>query len=196
MSSILRKNFSKYTSVTDLVEIQSASYYDSVADETFLFPFTYSNGVLDIALIDNFEADMIDSSGNSPGESEPSYKVRLLGGTGVVTSVGTNFQNYIYSWRSRYYNASGFVVDLDVNTSSPIRVFRPATVTRVQMVGVTQTDAYEVSSTPPSGSNYTIGSPANNYRSVWVFESPLTVIYKDSSNVDQYITLHSKFDED
>jgi hypothetical protein len=174
--------------VTEFVEIQSPCYNDNSIGKVILFPFTYSNGVLDIALIDNFQARMITLSGRSP-DNQPDYLVKLLGGTGVVTSIGDNFKNYIRSWKTEDISLTDIVVD------SPITVFKPATVTRVQMCGISTNDAYEESSVPPSN-NYTIGSPANNYRSVWVFDTPLTISYKNAGNQDRYITLYSKFDED
>ena len=189
MSSILRKNFTKHTSVTEFVEIQSATYDDNIVGENLLFPFTYSNGVLDIALIDNFEARMITLSGRDPS-TDPMYKVKLLGGTGVVTTIGNNFKNYIRAWKTEDISLTDIVVD------SPITVFKPATVTRVQMVGIINDGGpYEESSVPPSY-NYTIGSPANNYRSVWVFDTPLTISYKNEGDQDRYITFFSRLYED
>ena len=184
MTSILRRNFNKFNTLTKFVGIETPSYCDDDCDVDLPIPFTFSNGVLDIALIDNFEARMINNTGQNPN-NDIDYMASPLGRTGVVTSVGTNFQNYIYAWQND-----------SINTSVPIRVFRPATVTQVQLVEIDPDEVWGISSTPPSGDNYTIGSPANNYRSVWVFQEPLTVIYKDNSNVDQYITLYSKFHED
>jgi hypothetical protein len=183
MSSILRRNFSTHTTLTKFVGIETPSF-DNGSGVDLPFPFTFSNGVLDIALVDNFEAEMITTTGQAPGE-ESDYMASILGRTGIVTSVGTNFQNYIYAWQNG-----------NINTSAPIRVFKPATAIQVQLVGLHPNNVYNISSTPPSGDNYTIGSPANNYRSAWIFKEPLTVIYKDASDVDQYITFRSKFHED
>jgi len=148
-----------------------------------LFPFTYSNGTLDIAFIDEFEAQMVTDTENEP-EDDFSGRVQLAGGLGLVQRLGPNFEAYIRAWRT-------------TDAGTPINIYVHGTVQKVneapqEYLG---NDSYQVSTAPPTSDNYTVGAPVNNYRSTWVFKSPLTFTTVESG-VTQYITFATRIDDD
>jgi hypothetical protein len=70
-----------------------------VLNRVVLFPFSYSNGVLDISYQgNNFEADMV-TTPNIPPEAETDSAIQVLSGPYLVTSLGNNFKAYIRAWR-------------------------------------------------------------------------------------------------
>lgn len=163
--------------------LESPAYYDNVIGRELLFPFTYSNGVLDIQYIDNFEADMVISTGNSPS-TEPDGGAQLLGGTSLVQSLGPKFKEYITAWRNP-------------DSGTPINIYIKGAVQKVQYtldIDV-ESSVVQTSTAPPSGDNFTIGSQVNNFRTTWIFKTPLTFTTVESG-ITQYITFTSKLDED
>ena len=158
-------------------------YYDSELGY-MPFPFTYANGVLDIALIDNFEANMIDDTGNIPqiGDNVDTRLLRLMGGSGLVKSLGPNFIRYIKAWRSS---------TIDAGSSVGIQV--PAVMTKIQSTSVDELstdECFGISSVPPSSDNYVTGNETNNFRTTWIFKTPLTITTVESGET-KYITLSS-----
>lgn len=161
----------------------SGPFYNDSALDWMPFPFTYKNGLLDIALIDNFEADMITSTGKDPqiGSNEDTRLLKLMGGSGLVNSLGPNFIRYIKAWRT----------GMDVGSSVGIHV--PAVMTKIQSSGKNElytSEAYQVSTVAPSGDDFVSGDASNNFRTTWIFKSPLTITIVESG-VTKYITLSS-----
>jgi hypothetical protein len=182
MTSVLRRIATPIRTTTEFHRLETPCFYDGSKDVPF--PFTYSNGVLDIADRNNFNANMISSTGNSPN-TDPDVSVRLLGGSHVVEDLGDNFKAYIRAWRTG---------SIDANSS--IDVYVNGIVQRMQWVDETNMgdNSYEISSTPPSGDAYIQGSYPD-YNSTWFFSKPLTVrIYESTAPV--YITFTTRFDED
>ncbi len=184
MSSILRSTAQILRQPNKFHRLESPCYYDNSLGYTTLFPFIYSNGVLDIQYIDDFEADMVTSTGNSPS-TDPDVSVKLMGGEHLVQALGPNFLSYIRAWRT------------GIDPGTPINIYINGSVQRAQMT----TDnflgdlSYEVSTTPPTSDNYNIGSFTNTYRSTYIFVKPLTITTVESG-VTQYITFATRFDED
>lgn len=166
--------------------VMTPSYDDDATVTTNLlpFPFTYSNGALDIQYIDNFKANMVDTTGNDPLD-EPTDAVQLLGGASLVTSLGDNFKSYVRAWR-----------DATIDVGSPIEIYVNPTVQKIQFTKfVDDSSSWRLTTEPPSGDNYTIGTDLNKYRSTWIFKTPLTFTIVESG-VTKYITFNSQVSED
>jgi hypothetical protein len=183
MSSQLRYYATQPNLAVKFHRLESPCYDDDDLGYVTLFPFTYSNGVLDIEYIDSFEADMVDISGNAPSTG-PDVSVKLLGGTGLVQSLGENFKTYIRAWRNP-----------DVGT--PINVYINGVMQRAQMTteNFLGDDSWEISTTPPSSDDYVIGAGANNFRTTWIFKKPLTITTVEGG-ITRYITFTTRIDED
>ncbi len=182
MSSTMRSFAVPIRTATEFHRIESPSFYNG--SNNVLFPFTYSNGTLDIANKYNFNSEMIDNTGNSPN-TDSDTSVRLMGGNRLVQQLGENFKAYIRAWRNAF-------IDVD----SPIEIFVNGTVQRVQWVNEENMgdSSYAVSTNPPSGDTYTqIGD--GSYNSTWIFNKPLTITTIEGG-VKTYITFASRLDED
>jgi hypothetical protein len=189
MSSILRRTANTKSALTKFTLVDGPSYNDSGLGINILFPFTYSNGVLDINInpaANSFEADMITITGNAPDEDNE-LLVKQMGGIGLVRALGPNFVAYIRAWR----NAT-------IDAGSPVSVYIPGVVTKVQQApssAMADGGVYEVSTDAPPSDEYITGTPANNYLTSWVFKKPLTITTVEGG-VLTYITLRTAFDED
>ncbi len=186
MSSIVRQYAQIKSALTKFTLVDGPSYISSLLGHDMLFPFTWSNGILEINLIDDFQAQMIDISGNAPTD-ECDYAVRQMGGPRVVRAIGDNFKNYIRAWR---YDT--------IDAGSPIDVYIQGVVVKVQLADVNHmTDAgvAEVSTQAPTSDNFTVGESSNNFRTTYCFKQPLTLRIKESG-IDTYITFRTAFDED
>jgi hypothetical protein len=186
MSSIVRQYVQTKNALTKFTLVDGPSYVSETLDHDILFPFTWSNGTLDINLIDDFQAQMIDSSGNAPSD-ECDFIVRQMGGPRIVNAIGENFKNYIRSWRAA-----------TININSAIDVHIPGVVVKVQMADVNHMDDSSVAlvtTSAPSADNFTFGSSANKYRTTYCFKQPLTLRLRESGQTT-YITFRTTFDED
>lgn len=189
MSSVLRRTATTKSALTKFTLVDGPTYFDNGLSQTVLFPFVYSNGVLDLNIntaANTFEADMITSTGNAPGE-DCDLCVKQMGGTGLVRALGPNFVAYIRAWRTA-----------TIDAGSPVSVYIPGVVTKVQQTpasALADGDIYEVSTTAPVSDEYITGNPANNYLTSWVFKKPLTITTIEGG-VTTYITLRTSFDED
>ena len=189
MSSVLRSIAQKKEGITKFIKPESPCYYDSSIDDNRLFPFVYSNGVLDISYDgNNFKSEMVDNTGNSPN-SETTTAVRILSGPRLVTALGENFKAYIRAWR----NGS-----IDVN--SPIEIYIPSQVIRVQEADINNInsdsgDSYRISEAAPIGDNYMSGSAANGYNTTYAFKTPLTFSIKEGG-ITKYITFRTIMDQE
>ena len=179
MTSNLRFYSVKKELPTKPVTLTSA-YYVGADEQYHLFPFTYSNGTLDIALIDNFQQAYIDTSGEKPNSTscDPAHHYMLLGGTGVVTKLGPTFIRYIRAaW--------------ELDSTSPVSIYQPCAVTKVQEMeepddgsSFVQSGFYETT-VPPSSDGYIV--PTFDFRTSWIFKTPLTISVV-KGGVTTYIT--------
>ena len=190
MTSVVRAYPPRNQGLTLFLKPESPCYDDSgLGGSSVLFPFSYSNGVLDISYSGNtFEADMVTSTGNSPN-SETDVAVRILSGPRLVHSLGDNFKAYIRAWR----NGS-------IDAGSPINIVVQPQVIRVQEGDEANIDAnsgssYKISTQLPASDIYPTGAVSNDYQTKWVFKTPLTFSIVESG-VTQYITFRTAFDQE
>jgi hypothetical protein len=189
MSSVIRSLAEVKEALTKFVKPETPAYYDDDADIDVLFPFSYSNQVLDITYAGNtFKTRMIDTTNRSPG-SEPDTIIRILSGPYLVKSLGPNFKAYIRAWRAN-----------TIDAGSPIEIYVAPQVLRVQEAdyeNITSSsgDSWEISTSAPASENYIIGDATNNYRTTYVFKSPLTFTLVESGII-KYITFKTALDQE
>jgi hypothetical protein len=188
MSSALRTMVVKKEGLTRFIKPESPAY-DIGEGDYILFPFSYSNGVLDISFEGNdFESIMVDNLNVGPG-GETQTAVSILSGPYLATSLGDNFKAYIRAWR-----------DGTIDAGSPINVYIAPQLLKVQEADYANIDAnsgdpYKISTTPPVSDYYTAGDATNKYQTKYVFKTPLTfTIIEDG--VKKYITFRTKFDQE
>jgi len=160
-----------------------------VLNRVVLFPFSYSNGLLDISYQgNNFEADMVTTLNVAP-DAETDDAIQVLSGPYLVTSLGNNFKAYIRAWRNG-----------TIDAGSPIDIYVAPQMFKVQEAESANVDAnsgnsYKVSTQPPASDNYTAGSIANQYNTVYVFKTPLTFTIVEGG-VTKYITFKTIMDQE
>lgn len=163
----------------------SGPYYNDASVGYTLFPFTYENGVLDIALTNSMSAFL---NGQRPlppplssmnvGITDNNVLFQLLGGNGMVTSLGPNFITYIDGWRN-------------LDQYSSISIVIPSVMTKVQATSALNSgNAFQESSTPPSGNEYIEGNDSNGFQTFWIFKKPLTISVTEDG-ITSYVTFHS-----
>jgi len=189
MTSMLRGYAVRKEGLTTFTKPESVSYYDTDRNSRVLFPFTYSNGILDISYENNtFKSQMVDTLNVSPS-GEIATIVRMMGGLQLVSSLGDHFKEYIRAWR-----------DGSIDAESPITLHIAPQVFRVQEAdnqNITAVDSspVKISTVVPSGDTYTTGSELNHYRSTYLFKTPMTITIVESGIV-QYITFRSVLDQE
>lgn len=188
MTSVLRSISQKKDALTRFVKIESVSFSDPGKGD-ILFPFKYTNGVLDISYDgNNFKSIMVDTLNSAPSDSETDVAYRLMGGLYLVTSLGSNFKEYVRAWR-----------DGTIDVDSPIEVHLPSQITRVQEADnrhlEDDVDSYLISVNPPSDDNYITGDATNDFNTTFVFKTPLTFTIVESG-VKKFITFRSMFDQE
>jgi hypothetical protein len=188
MTSAVRSYAIRKEGVTAFLKPESATYYDVDLGLNILFPFSYSNGVLDISYDGNtFKQQMVDNLNQSPN-AETNTVVRIMGGPQLVSSLGDRFNEYIRAWR-----------DGSIDAGSPILIHIAPQVFRVQEATYEYVNAggssYTISTQPPSGDTYTTGNEANQYHSTYLFKTPLTISIVESGVV-QYITFRTIMDQE
>jgi len=191
MSSSLRSH-GTIDKTTKFQCIRTQAYYDNFVDSRVPIPFIYNSGVLDINIQDNVINDLVDDLND--GDEENYTQVKTLGGSGLVTSLGPTMIRWLNDWVVDYHNA----------TPNTFTVYTPGVMTKVQ-IPVNSNDiagtilgndvansAYGISSQPPTGDDYISGSQGNNYHTVWIFKTPVTIRYYDGST-PYYLTYNSTY---
>jgi hypothetical protein len=185
MSSIVRQYSQVKQSGTKFTLIDGPSYNDTSLGIDLLFPFTFDkDGILDINLIDNFQADMITTPDKYPN-NECKLAIRLCGSNHLVRGLGNNFKNYIRAWR-----------DATIDSGSPINIYVPGAVVKVQQSMpefLQDYDTFQVANVPPPSDNFFGGNSTNKYRTTYCFSQPMTITTKEGGQT-KYITLRSVFD--
>jgi hypothetical protein len=188
MTSVIRNYQIRKEGLTRFIKPESPCY-DISGEVNVLFPFSYENGVLDITYSgNNFKQRMVDISGQAP-ESETETAVSINSGPYLVSSLGSNFKDYIRAWR---YNT--------IDAGSPIQIYIAPQMLRVQEanrvnVNSDSGDSYTISTKAPASDTYPVGSVANSYQSTYIFKTPLTFTIIESGVV-KYITFRTVLDQE
>ena len=191
MSSVIRSLAVTKEALTRFVKPNSPCYDDisGASDFVKLFPFSYSNQILDITYEgNNFKERMVDISGGEP-ESETDTIIRILSGPYLATSLGPTFKAYVRSWRAA-------TIDAD----SPIEVYIAPQLLRVQEadynhISSDSGDSWLISASSPASDNYVAGSVANNYNTTYIFKTPLTFTIVEGGT-KKYITFKTSLDQE
>lgn len=190
MSSVTRALAARKEGLTQFLKSDSPNYLNG--SFYYLFPFTCENQTLDITYAgNNFKARMVDNINREPDESgeESETVVRVMSGPRLVTALGENFKAYVRSWLSG-----------SIDSGSPIEVYLPCQVLRVQEAAVTSISSdsdsvFKIGNSPPTGDNYIGGSAQNNYQATYIFKTPLTFTVVDGG-VTKYITFKSTLEQE
>ena len=169
--------------VPKVLGVSGPRYDDSVLGYSMLVPFTYSNGTLDVALIDDFPNTFADAPFAGSGSTDTDTLSRVMGGLGLVQKIGPNLTNYLNG---------GWIPDTDLSTKYVITI--SATVTKVQTYLPTFMDGntcFKITSESPASDTYPWGAPNDDYRVTWIFRTPLTLRFVDTVGATQYITFQS-----
>ncbi len=187
MTSVVRAFAKRPEGITLFLKPESPCYDYGPGNR--LFPFTYTRGVLDITYSgNNFKEVMVDVTNIGPS-AETETAVRMMGGPRLVTRLGDNFKAYVRAWR-----------DGTIDADSPIEVYKPAQVLRVQEGDLDNIDAnsgssYIVSDKAPSNDEYVAGSEDNKYTTTYIFKTPLTFTIVESG-ATKYITFRTALDQE
>ena len=154
-----------------------------------LFPFSYSNQVLDISYSgNNFKSVMVDNTNIDPN-SESATSIRITSGPFLVTSLGENFKAYVRAWRSG-----------TIDSNSPIQLVVAPQVLRVQEASIenvssNNNDSWIISTSRPSCENYISGNDTTKYNTTYIFKTPLTFSIVEDG-VTKYITFRTALDQE
>jgi len=187
MSSVLQTDLPNLP-ITKFVPIRSMSYYDTLIDHVVLIPFSYDEGVLDIHVQDGVQT-MIDNGDSYDGARGWNWRmVKMMGGDGLVTSLGDNFTSWLSNW-------IGDVVTPFTLVTNPVMTRVQQCVQKNGNGPLNSQYAIRFSTEPPTSDDYIIdGNSNNNFFSSWVFKTPITVEFTfDGSNVPSYATLSTQF---
>lgn len=187
----LLRTYPVISQTTKFQKITTPSYFDTILFDQVPIPFIYNNNVLDINIQDNVQADLIDD-GNFPG-ADTNPQCKTFGGVGLVLNLGPNMLTWLTNYFTIIYGGS----------ISSIAVYTPGQVIKAQYtIESTNNGAflrsdvddstYAITSVPPSADEYVTGTLSNNYRSVWIFKTPLTISF-DENGTARYLTLFTNY---
>jgi len=194
MASVLRTMASPVKG-SKFDNISTPSYDDVSLGYYAPIPFTVVNGVLDIALTNSSVEDFV-TTGPAP-EDDTEYQAKMMGGTRLVTSIGTNFNTYL---RKRIQGNDS----LGAPYSGILTIVVNPVMTKIQLAqpneisGLTFENVYGINDEAPTSDEYIGGGVSNAYYTSWVFYKPLTIRYVSPSSTTgyRYITFSTHYDGD
>lgn len=182
MSSVL-KAYAVATPTTKFMSVKSFTYFNSVGGNNILMPFSYANGVLDIDAIPGFST----TNGAQADDTGVTWRqCKMMGGFGLVQSLGPTFVEWFINWLS-------WEDDITVDAGS-VEVHIPGVMTKVHQVDngdtqpwlkTTRSITYGITEAPAS-TEFTTGTAADNYNTMWIFKHPLVVKYTTGSGANTY----------
>ena len=190
--SVLRSLAVPKTAVTNVTTPNTLSYDDNLIGDYLPIPYTVSNGVLDIALIDNVAVDLLNpTTYDGDFNNQPDFQASVMGGLAPVSSFGPNMVTFLKNFIAAN---NGDVADY--NLVSNIEIYNAPTMTKIRYNYIREENVYQFSDVAPAKStpDPVWGEPSNNYRVVWIFKSPLVVSYKFDGSNTKYLTFTSAFD--
>jgi len=180
------------TSVTNVVTPQTLCYYDNgVSDEYLPIPYTVSNGVLDIAVQDNVNADLLTPASFTDDFSDPSFQASIMGGLSPVSSLGPNMVTFLKNFiANEYDNATDYALVTN------LEIYNAPTMTKIRFNYIRDENTYQFDTVAPvkTTPDPVSGDSSNNYRVVSIFKSPLVVSFKYDGSDTRYLTFTSTFD--
>jgi hypothetical protein len=195
MSSVLSFYHPAPAPPTKFFDVLTGSYQDSIinAPNTVNMPIPYivTNQVLDINTAQSSDVTLFVNSGNAPSNTV-SYQAKVMGGTNLIISLGPNITTYL---RILIQN----IESLPSQYSGPLELYIKPVMTKIQTVAQAQGDSplndeavWGVTTEPPVSDQYIGGGPSQNFFTVYVFRSPMTIRYT-ISGTDKYLTFTSQF---
>ena len=186
MSSVNKAYANTANVLTNFVPIKSLSYYNNAIGHYVLIPFIYVNGVLDVATIDGF----VPSSGVGDVDGYPNWRmVRAIGGFGVVNKLGADFITWFENWTDVDPGSETiFVAPVMTKIAQSVPSGNSILNSQYVVSGGQRPTIYE----SPSSDQYVTGYGGNNWDTVWVFKTPLTIQYTLGGTI-QYATFYTQF---
>jgi hypothetical protein len=188
----------KKTLPTNVTTPQTICYYDTSLNDDLPIPFTVRDGVLDIAIQDNVQVDLLtpatfDDEGNMDETTQPDYQASLIGGNYLVDSLGPNMLTFLKNFIA-WENTSA----TDYNLVTDIEIYNTCTMTKLRFNYITDEYTYKFSDVAPGKITpdplaYDASS-SNSYRVVAIFKTPLVISYKFDGSNTKYVTFISAFD--
>jgi hypothetical protein len=184
----------KKTLPTNIVNVNTISYTDSIIDDRLPIPFTVRNGVLDIAIQDSVTADLLNpDTYNDEFSEEAGFQASLIGGNYPVDSLGPNMLTFLKNFIAE---KEGDVSEYNLVTN--IEIYNAPTMTKLRFNYIREDDSWTFTDEPPVKTTPNPlaldASPSNSYRIVAIFKSPLVVSYKFDGSNTKYLTFTSALD--
>jgi hypothetical protein len=194
MSSVLSFYRPTPAPPTKFFDVLTGSYSDNTIPPlgvSMPIPYIVINQVLDINTAQSSDVINFINNGDSPNTTV-SFQAKVMGGTNLVTSLGPNMTTYL---KNLIQQQEG----LPSQYSGLIEIYVNPTMTKIQTVAPAQGDSpfddeavWGITSEPPVSDQYIGGGPSQNYYTVFVFRTPMTIKYY-VNNVYKYITFTSQF---
>ena len=186
MSSVNKVYANTANALTNFVPIKSLTFNNS--HHTILVPFVYANGVLDVAPINGFVPS--EGIGNNISNNGYSWRmVRIIGGFGVVNKLGANFITWFENWTDVDPGSETiFVAPVMTKVGQSVPSGNSILNSQFAVSGGERPTIYE----SPSSDQYVTGYQGNNWDTVWVFKTPLTIQYTLGGTI-QYATFYTQF---
>ena len=193
MSSVNKVYANTANALTNFVPVKSMVYHNSEVNHTLLVPFTYNNGVLNVATLPGF------TPSNGLGVDASGYNwrmVRPIGGFGVVNKLGADFLTWFENWTESVDPGSEvlFVAPIMTKVGQSVQSGNNRSILNSQyaVTGTTVNSQGPISESPSSDS-YVTGYDGNNWDTIWVFKSPLTIQYTIGGSGPYYATFYTQF---
>lgn len=193
MSSVLSFYRPAPAPPTKFFDVLTGSYEDTTLPDTYYIPIPYivTNQVLDINTAQSSAVNNFISNGETPVNTV-AFQAKIMGGTNLVTSLGPNMKTYL---RNLIQVREG----LPSQYSGILEIYINPTMTKIQTVAPLQGEGplndeavFGVTTEAPVSDQYIGGGPSQNYYTVFVFRTPMTIKYY-INGVFKYMTFTSQF---
>lgn len=179
------------TNPTNVFTPNTLSYYDTMLNVSMPVPFIVTNGVLDVNVQDNVSVNLLTwNTFTNNFIDQPEYQCCVQGGLRPVNALGPNMVTFLTNF-----------IRFQENPSSPgpapseITMYVAPTMTKVRFNYIEYEHTWLFADEAPSSDQLVVGGESQNYRTVWIFKSPLVVKYYSNQNSKyRYITLSSTMD--
>ena len=161
-------------------------------------PFTVVNQVLDINVNQSSDVQSFVNAGTNPLD-RPNIQGKAFGGASLVKSFGPNMTTYLRNWINT-------IESLGAAYTGPLVLYIQPFMTKVQIAnprfavenaGPFERDrSWGITTEAPVSTEYTGGSSTNNFFTVWIFKTPMTIQYETAAGASKYITMTSQFAEE